>query len=137
MITIRVLQVQPAPQQAAFHHPAQAEPHGQPHHRRGQHGRERGHELLRVCGHPLRQHRPLGQGASGEEDCRAGGRAQGVPARQGRFAHPVGDPVGQPSLQQRHHREGAAGHGRLREPRAVRQGGQEAQPVEDRRGNEW
>ena len=45
--------------------------------------------------------------------------------------HPVGDPVGQPSLQQRHHREGAAGHGRLREPRAVRQGRQEAQPAED------
>ena len=37
--------------------------------------------------------------------------------------------------QQRHHREGAAGQGGLREPRAVRQGGQEAQPAEDRRGN--
>ena len=99
--------------------------------RRGQHGRERGHELLRIRGHPLRQYRPVGQGASGKEDCLFGGRAQGVPAQQGRFAHPVGNLTGQPSLQQRHHREGTAGHGGLREPRAVRQGGQEAQPVED------
>jgi hypothetical protein len=40
--------------------------------RRGQHGREIGYELLGVHGYPFRQHRPVGQGASGKEGCRIG-----------------------------------------------------------------